>query len=414
MICWSRRLVGLCFASTLAAVVCANLREARGQSISKEAPLAGDFRWTTGQPLLLPRDVAGISCYSIKDPSVVRYDNRWHLFCTIRGKQRSHAIVYVSFGDWSEADAARQLLPMHDGYFCAPQVFYFKPQKRWYLICQAASDEWNPKYQPAFATTDQIGNPKSWSRLQPLYGRKPENVRAWLDFWVICDQSHAHLFFTSLDGNMWRSQTPLADFPHNWSKPEAAIQGDVFEASHTYRLKGREEYLTLIEAQGVQGRRYYKAYTAPELAGPWKPLAATKERAFASLRNVEQPMRHWTDSISHGELLRDGYDEQLEVDPGRLRFLVQGVLDGDRRGKPYGQIPWRLGLLEPARAPSGASSSAQEHGLIRLQCCIRRWRRNSGSCKSSAQRCRSSCRYCWGLALLDPSRPSRSGSSLCT
>ena len=37
------------------------------------------------------------------------------------------------------------------------------------------------------------------------------------------------------------------------------------------------------------------------------------------------------------------------VDPARLRFLFQGVSDDDRRGKPYGEIPWRLGLLEPDR-----------------------------------------------------------------
>ena len=56
----------------------------------------------------------------------------------------------------------------------------------------------------------------------------------------------------------------------------------------------------------------------------------------------------WTDVISHGELLRSGYDEKLEVDPADLRFLFQGVLDKDRQDKSYGEIPWKLGLLEPA------------------------------------------------------------------
>jgi len=55
---------------------------------------------------------------------------------------------------------------------------------------------------------------------------------------------------------------------------------------------------------------------------------------------------HWTDSFSHGELIRDGYDETLEVAPADLRFLFQGVTDEAMAGKPYGQIPWRLGLLE--------------------------------------------------------------------
>ena len=62
--------------------------------------------------------------------------------------------------------------------------------------------------------------------------------------------------------------------------------------------------------------------------GDWKPLAATKEKPFASPANVRDGATHWTDSFSHGELLRAGYDEKMEVDPtapqvpfpGRQRF----------------------------------------------------------------------------------------------
>jgi hypothetical protein len=102
----------------------------------------------------------------------------------------------------------------------------------------------------------------------------------------------------------------------------------------------------LIEAQNGHGWRYYKAYLADRLEGPWQPLAADKDMAFASMRNVNQTTDRWTDSISHGELLRTGNDEHLEVDPKGLRFLIQGVLEPDRQGKAYGQIPWRLGVLE--------------------------------------------------------------------
>jgi hypothetical protein len=67
------------------------------------------------------------------------------------------------------------------------------------------------------------------------------------------------------------------------------------------------------------------------------------------MRNVEQTGERWTEVVGHGELLRDGIEERLEVDLDRLRLVIQGVLDGDRAGKAYGQIPWRLGLLEPRR-----------------------------------------------------------------
>ena len=218
------------------------------------------------------------------------------------------------------------------------------------IVRHLASDEsWEPKYQPAYSTSSDVADPDAWSPLTPLFGHKPEGVQGWLDFWVICDEAKAHLFYTSLNGRMWRAETKLADFPKNWSKPVLALRADVFEAGHTYRLKGAGQYLTIIEAQGGHGWRYQKAYVADRLDGEWKAVAGEKDKCFASMQNVKQPGDRWTDSISHGELLRAGYDEKLEVDPANLRFLFQGVLNRDRGGKKYGEIPWRLGLLEPTK-----------------------------------------------------------------
>ncbi|MEA3400597.1 MAG: non-reducing end alpha-L-arabinofuranosidase family hydrolase [Armatimonadota bacterium] len=312
--------------------------------------LAGRFQWTISEPLLAPVESPDDTYYSVKDPSVVFHEGRWHLFCSVRGRERSHQIEYISFTDWAQADAGRrQMLTISDGYFCAPQVFYFAPQRRWYLICQASDEAWEPEYGAAYATTTDIGDPSSWSGLQPLGARQADG-KSGLDFWVICDDEKAHLFFTTLDGRMWREETPLSEFPAGWSGPVLAIRGDIFEAAHIYRLKGLGKYLTLVEAQRGHGWRYYKAYLADRLDGEWTPVAATKEKGFASMANTRPTGLRWTDCISHGELLRAGYDQRLEVDPVNLRFLFQGVSDQERAGKPYGEIPWRLGLLEPAQS----------------------------------------------------------------
>jgi hypothetical protein len=311
----------------------------------------GEFRWSYGSPVLEARAVDGVEFISVKDPSIVRQGDTWHLFCTVRGPKRTQAIVYSSFGDFDEANRApRRILSCHSGYFCAPQVFYFTPQKKWFLICQASDKAWGePAYRPAFSTTTTLGDPNSWAKLEPMFDSKPDNVTGWLDFWVICDESKAHLFFTSLDGKMWRCETPLAQFPKGWSTPVVTLTGDVFEASHTYRLQGSNKYLTFIEAQNGHGWRYFKAYLADRLDGPWQPLAAEKDKAFASMLNVKPAGEKWTDVVSHGELLRTGCDEKLEVDPANLRLLFQGVLEKDRQGQGYGEIPWKLGLLEWAK-----------------------------------------------------------------
>ncbi len=309
----------------------------------------GDFRWVVTPPLVSPADRPDDPCHAVKDPSIVRFRDRWHLFCTIRSRRRTHQIEYLSFADWPDADRApRHVLKLTDGYFCAPQVFYFTPHRKWYLIYQVSDPTGKPRLQPAFSTTADIADPASWTRPELLYREHPENVRAWIDFWVICDDAKAHLFFTSNDGRMWRAETNLADFPHGWDRPRVVLQGDIFEASHTYRLRGSGRFLTVIEAQ-ADGRRYYKAYLADRLDGDWRPLAATRDHPFAGPGNVRFRGERWTDSFSHGELLRAGYDEKLEVDPKDLRFLFQGVSDAAKAGKKYGDIPWRLGLLEPDR-----------------------------------------------------------------
>lgn len=317
---------------------------------SGDAVRSGRFKWTTSEPLLSPAARPKDPCYSVKDPTIVRFDHRWHLFCTIRSQKRTHQIEYLSFNDWKNADVAtRHILAVTNGYFCAPQVFYFEPHRKWYMIYQASDKARQVALQPVFSTSTNIANPQSWSTPLFLYPAHPENVESWIDFWVICDDTKAHLFFTSNNGKMWRAETKLADFPYGWSRPEIVLRGDIFEASHTYRLKGRNDFLTVIEAEGAGGRRYYKAYLADKLDGEWKPLAATAELPFASAINVRPEGSAWTDSYSHGELLRAGYDQKLEVDPANLEFLFQGASDHDRAGKKYGDIPWQLGLLRPAR-----------------------------------------------------------------
>ena len=309
--------------------------------------LPDSFRWISTPPIVSPAQRDADPCQAIKDPTVVFHDGKWHLFCTIRSQKRTHQIEYLSFTDWKDANRAeRHVLTICDGYFCAPQVFWFEPHRKWYLLFQTSDPARKPQLQPAFSTTNDIADPRSWSAPTLLYKAPPKTVNRWIDFWIICDDAKAFLFFTSNDGHMWRSATPLADFPHGWDEPRLALKDDIFEASHTYRFKGQDKFLTVIEAQVGNGWRYYKAYLADRLDGEWKPLAASRNSPFAAISNVEQPAERWTDSISHGEVLRSGRDQRLEIDPSDLKFLYQGVADKDRAGKPYGQIPWRLGLLE--------------------------------------------------------------------
>jgi hypothetical protein len=318
------------------------------------AELKAPFAWTLSPPLISPATRQENPCISVKDPTVVFADGRWHVFMTVRCEQPPVCMEYLSFEKWEDADKApRHALNWYDRYFCAPQVFYFRPHKKWYLVYQVGEPSRNLKLQPGYATTGNIGDPKSWSPGKLFFPEiDPKGVSRWIDFWVICDDKRAYLFFTSNNGSMWRMWTPIEKFPEGFDHCELALKANIFEAAHTYRLAGpQEKYLTVIEAEGKQGRRYYKAYTADRLDGAWQPLADTEDRPFAGAVNVRQPDPPWADNISHGELLRAGSDETLTVDPANLKFLIQGVNNNAKGNKGYGGIPWRLGLLTLEKRP---------------------------------------------------------------
>ena len=73
-----------------------------------ERELPGRFEWVVGPPLVSPADRPDDPCHAIKDPTIVRYGGRWHLFCSIRSRTRTHQIEYLSFEDWQDADPAER------------------------------------------------------------------------------------------------------------------------------------------------------------------------------------------------------------------------------------------------------------------------------------------------------------------
>jgi len=83
------------------------------------------------------------------------------------------------------------------------------------------------------------------------------------------------------------------------------------------------------------------------LDGEWRPLAAEWGNSFADDTRVRshdgKPL--WTKGISHGELLRDGHDQTLTIDPANLNLLYQGLRPGWDPKLNYIQLPYQLGVL---------------------------------------------------------------------
>jgi len=318
---------------------------------TKPAEFQVPLQWEYSPPLIAPEKRDADPSRAQKDPTLVYHGGRWHVFMTVKLPGRS-AIEYCSFERWRDADSSeRTILKISDSdYYCAPQVFYFTPHKKWYLVYQMGVPG-AKKMWVAHSTTDDIDDPNSWTQARPILDGGPNDPRTvgGLDYWIICDDQRAYLFLTSLNGKMWRLWTRLEDFPRGFDHCTLALEAKIFEASHTYKIKGQGQYVTVIEENG---RRYYKAYVADRLDGEWKPLADRAERPFAGWTNIRPApgVEPWTDNISHGELVRDGIDQTLVIDPGELRFVFQGMLDRDKARKGYGQFQWRIGMLTPAPA----------------------------------------------------------------
>jgi hypothetical protein len=309
-------------------------------------PLDMPLKWKSTGVLVSPISDESHTIVSVKDPTIVRYNDLWHIYATVYSTSaRTWSMVYLNFKDWSEAANAKLHFidqnPNLRGYHCAPHLFYFTPHKKWYLIFQSQ--------QPQYCTNDDITKLETWTAPQDFFERLPASTpRLPIDYHVICDDTHAYLFFTGDNGCFYRCRTRIEDFPKGMSDPEIAIQdsrNNLFEASITYKIKGTNNYLTLIEA--LSPARYYRAWISDRLDGEWTPIpdATTWEKPFAGINNVtfEDGVTPWTRDISHGELIRDGYDETMTIDPNHLKLLYQGR-DPASNGN-YSLLPYRLALL---------------------------------------------------------------------
>ncbi len=315
-------------------------------SVVPGPPFPTPLHWTSSGVLVSPVSDDSHNIVSVKDPTVVFHDGLWHIYATAyETSTRTWTMVYLNFKDWSEAPSAKltyiDVNPALKGYHCAPHLFYFTPHEKWYLVFQSQ--------QPQYCTTDDISKPETWTAPRNFFERMPASTpRLPIDYHVICDETHAYLFFTGDNGRFYRSRTRLEDFPEGFSDPEIAIDADrgtVFEGSMTYKIKGTGTYLTIIEALGPA--RFYNAWVSDDLNGAWTPLtgAYSWDTPFAGINNVTfaAGVEPWTRDISHGELLRDNVDETPTIDPANLRFLFQGR--DPQSGGDYGLLPYRLGLL---------------------------------------------------------------------
>ncbi|MFF3850561.1 non-reducing end alpha-L-arabinofuranosidase family hydrolase [Streptomyces sp. NPDC002328] len=317
------------------------------RSATNAAALPSRYSWSSSGPLISPKPDSTHNIAGIKDPTVVRYNGKYHVFASTAGSS-GYNLVYLNFSDWSQAGSATHhyldRTAIGSGYRAAPQVFYYAPQRLWYLVYQTGN--------ASYSTNPDISNPNGWSAPRHFYSSMPDIIKQnigngyWVDMWVICDSANCYLFSSDDNGHLYRSQTTVGQFPNGFTNTVIAAQDSkyaLFEASNVYKVQGSNQYLLLVEAIGSDGRRYFRSWTSGSLAGSWTPLAASESNPFARAGNVSFPSGAWTRDISHGEMIRAGHDQTLTIPSCRLQYLYQGM--NPNAGGDYNLLPWRLGLL---------------------------------------------------------------------
>ena len=146
---------------------CAILGVLLSCGLGPDSPEAATFEvprmWEYSPPLIAPEARDSNASRAQKDPSVVFYDGKWHVFMTVK-LQGKTAIEYCSFEKWEEADRSKRTIPeiSKSNYYGAPQVFYFRPHKKWYLVYQMGVPG-TKKMWVAYSTTTNIADPDSWT-----------------------------------------------------------------------------------------------------------------------------------------------------------------------------------------------------------------------------------------------------------
>ena len=257
-------------------------------------------------------------------------------------------MTYLNVDNWETAGDAPQT-PLSDneditGYKISPQIFYFEPHERWYLIYQTP--------EPAYSHSTDPTQVSSWSaptRMMSMPDIVEESDFGGMDYWIICDETDCHLFFSGLNGVLYRTTAPKEEFPAGFEADNTVIVMEddtykLFQGTNVYKMAGTDQYLLLVNAIGVDAGRYFRAWTSDRLDGSWTPLATTEEDAFASVYNVTDAK--WAlDGINAGEMLRTNPDETMTVNTCNMRFLYHGLT---LKGEDNGRNEYALGLLTDA------------------------------------------------------------------
>lgn len=335
-------------------------------------------KWYLTNQILNARPAEPMDNVAVKDPSIVFYNGQYHLFYTAKSKRRSAenvkygiscAYVYAATLEGLNDAERFSIDSVAGGVIIAPQVFYFEPENCWYMIGHTTVNRNSLSLlKPVYLTNPDIENIEGWSKAKEIVTGRTDH-EFWIDFWVICDDDHAYMFYANQKGTLFRLECNLDDFPEGFSqsRPEIALQVDhmdeitpwrMFEAVHIYYVKKAYKYLAILEGAyahpsregDVDARnRFIFGMTADSLSGAWERIEEDENEFLAEADHLffttGNPVPYT--QVSHPELIRSGYNQRLEIADYNLTMVFQ-TFDGSTVPDlyNYNALPWELVLMK--------------------------------------------------------------------